>query len=171
MYNRSGQTSPVRLLIGHEARRQQRWRTTADPSDLPWLMFSVQLRRWLISTEAGRLTPPPFQPPHGIKARPHGIEPEGESKDTSSIPASLHLPCDIKHALLINSPCPGGTESATAQQQVGEVEFSSMSEPWTATAGRGRRRQQQYLRELVRDDAVLLVPFPRPASRGNGCEE
>jgi hypothetical protein len=48
-----------------------------------------------------------------IKARPHGIKPEGESKDTSSIPASLHLPCDVKHALLINSPCPGGTESAT----------------------------------------------------------
>jgi hypothetical protein len=56
-----------------------------------------------------------------------------------------------------------------------------MSEPWPATEGRGRRRQQQHLGGLVRDDAgrgyppsrrpsrplPSTCPFPRPARRGS----
>jgi hypothetical protein len=103
----------ARLLIGHEARGQVNsngggdhrgsMRRSALAAVLGPAKEAADERG---SREAHQST---------IKARPHGIKPERESEASSSIPGSLHLPCDVKHALLANSPCPGpgGTEAAT----------------------------------------------------------
>jgi hypothetical protein len=85
-----------------------------DPGGLPWLLFPVQPRRLLIGHEAhsqvnsngggnhrgSRRSPLAAVLGPAKEAGKEGIKPEGESEDSSSIPASLYLPCDVKHALL-----------------------------------------------------------------------
>jgi hypothetical protein len=133
--------------------------TTVDPGGLPWLLFPVQPRRLLIGHEAhsqvnsngggnhrgSRRSPLAAVLGPAKEAGKEGIKPEGESEDSSSIPASLYLPCDVKHALLTmprghRSSDLGGKEEAPWGIYVKEDQF------WS--------KQKRMVEESVRGDKI-----------------